>query len=69
MFPDEYLQEAAVSCRDEKNVSDGFIMVATYPDELLAIRENLGFESLFDQIGLSDGSYVASPGHSQYPEE
>ena len=58
MFPDEYLQEAAVSCRDEKNVSDGFIMVATYPDELLAIRENLGFESLFDQIGLSDGSYV-----------
>ena len=58
MFAGEYLQEAAVSFRDEKNISDGLVMVATYPEELTAVRDNLDLESLFDQIGLSDGSYV-----------
>ena len=58
MFAGEYLQEAAVSFRNEDNVSDGFVMIALYPDELMAVRENLGLEQLFDQIGLSDGSYV-----------
>lgn len=57
-FFGEYLQMAAVTVRDDSGASDGFIMVATYPDELSFIRMNMGYDNIFNQIGLSDGIYV-----------
>ena len=57
-FFGEYLQMAAVTVRDDSGASDGFIMVATYPDELSFLRMNMGYDTLFNQIGLSDGIYV-----------
>ena len=55
-----YLQNAGVSVKDEENRSNGFVMVSLYPEELMEIRENLGFEYIFDQLGLTDGSYVVA---------
>jgi len=53
-----YLQKAGVSIRDENNHTDGIIMTAQNPDELALIRNNLGFQAVFDQLGLSEGSFV-----------
>ena len=66
-FFGEYLQMAAVTIRDDNGASDGFVMVATYPDELAFIRMNMGYVNVFNQVGLSDGIFVMvikNPGYT-----
>lgn len=55
-----YLQNAGIAIKDEENRSNGFVMVSLYPEEVLGISENLGFEYVFDQLGLTSGSYVVA---------
>jgi len=54
----ELLQTVGISVRDEENRSDGCILLTVIPGELETIRQNLGFEGIFNQIGLSNETVV-----------
>ncbi len=54
----ELLQTVGLSIRDENDRSNGCILLSVIPGELETIRKNLGFEDIFDQIGLMDETIV-----------
>ena len=54
----ELLQKVGVSLRDENNRTNGCILLSVIPGELETIKKNLGFEDIFDQIGLMDETVV-----------
>ncbi len=53
-----FLQNAGISIFDENNRSEGFVLVSLNPEELSKVRSNLGFNYIFEQLALSDGSYA-----------
>ncbi len=53
-----YLQIAAASLRDENDLCDGFVMIASNPSELVSIRDNLNYKGVFNRLGLVDGTGV-----------
>ena len=54
----EYLQLLGVSLRDQDNERSGFLAVAVDPAELKTISDNLDADNVFQQVCLTDDSFV-----------
>ncbi len=51
-------ERAAVSMVDDEGNGEGMVLTFTSPDELQVVSKNLGYKSAFEQISMTNGSFV-----------